>query len=189
MVIAGYGATINGDEVGPSFSHQAKTEVKEHQGPQHNTDEAGEASVAVSFVDDWESNAEVAPHGQSGEEQTAAVQWGEDEEAEEGAEGWWQLPVLKQNLHSLDGQPNHKRQVSHAQVEGIDHIGCTAVLPGLTNVHKQNQQVGWKSEQKGEGVDCESNKIHHQDPHLFSLGHGHCWKAKEVQQTGRTWRI
>lgn len=163
-----------GDKVGPSFSHQGNTEVKEHQGPQDSTGEARESSAAVSLVDNWESDAEVAPHRHSGDEQTAAIQRGEEEEGVDRADGWRQRPVLKQSLHSLDGEPGHKCQVGDAQVEGVNHIGCSATLRGLTHVYEQHQQVGRKAEQKGESVDKESDPILGSHMHLFSLGHGHC---------------
>ena len=84
--------------------------------------------MVVSLVDNQECDAEVAAHCYSGDEKAAAVQRGEEEEEEEavdGADGRWQPPALKQNLHGLEGQPGHEHQVGHAQIEGVDQSLCT----------------------------------------------------------------
>lgn len=125
--------------------------------------------MAVSLVDDWEGNAEVASQCHGGDEEAAAVQRGEEKEVVDRAESQWKRPVLEKSLQSLDRQPGHECQVGQAQVEGVDHVGCGAALAGLAGVHEEHQQVGRKAQQEGEGVDKESDAVFERHLHLFSL--------------------
>lgn len=136
VMIAGQGISLSSHKVVPIFSHQNKTEVKDHHDPQHSTDETRKAGAAVSFVDNREGNAEVASHRHRRDEQAAAVQRGEEEEAIDWAQDSRQRPVLKHGLRGLNRQPQQEQQVGHAQVEGVDHVWCGASLAGLADINK-----------------------------------------------------